>query len=123
MIKCLVVGVVAVMVGWTSSVATAQQYSIVLKRPNGDRIPKLLGASGDLALTTGYDYFKWYGITQHRTWFKPSFSSLPDNSGITSAATFDAAIEDIRKNPMRQATSADYFIDWALFSKTSEVRT
>ena len=105
------------MSGWPSSGSTAEKYSIVLKRPNGNRIPKILGASGDLALTTGYDYFKWYGITQHRTWFKPSFSSLADNSGVTSAATFDAATEGIRKEPMRQATSADHFIDWAHFYK------
>ena len=113
----LIVAIVALMAGWTSSSITAQTYSIAIKRPNGDRIPKILGASGDLALTTGYDYFKWYGITQHRTWFKPSFSSLADNSGVTSAKTFDAAIEDIRKDPMRQATSADHFIDWAHFHK------
>ena len=117
MMKHLVIGIVVVMVGWTASVATAQKYSIVVKRPDGNRIPKILGASGDLALTTGYDYFRWYGITQHRTWFKPSFSSLADNRGVTSAATFDAATEDIRKNPMRQATSADHFIDWAHFHK------
>ena len=47
-----------------------------------------MGASGDLALKTGYDYFNWYGITEHRTWFKPSFSSLADNSDVTSAEEF-----------------------------------
>jgi len=51
MMKYLMVGIVVVMAGWASSVAIAQKYSIVLKRPNGERIPKIMGASGDLALT------------------------------------------------------------------------
>jgi len=76
-----------------------------------------MGASGDLALKTGYDYFNWYGITEHRTWFKPSFSSLADHSGVTSAEEFAKAVAAVRKNPTRQATSKDYFIDWKHFYK------
>jgi|GEM_PF-5276528 len=74
-----------------------------------------MGASGDLALTTGYDYFNWYGITEHRTWFKPSFSSLPNDDAVTSEDAFNKAVEAIRKDPMRQATSKDYYIDWKHF--------
>ncbi|MDF7809072.1 hypothetical protein P4E94_16625, partial [Pontiellaceae bacterium B12219] len=90
-------------------------YSLVIEPPNEYRIPKIMGASGDQALLTGYDYFDWFGITEHRTWFKPSFSSLPDDSGITSAAAFTAASEAIRQDPLRQATSSDSYIDWAHF--------
>ncbi|MDF7809596.1 hypothetical protein P4E94_19315, partial [Pontiellaceae bacterium B12219] len=90
-------------------------YSLVLSPPNGHRIPKVLGGSGDTAMLTGYDYFDWWGITEHRTWFKPTFSSLGDDSGVTSASAFAAASEAIRQNPMRQATSSDYYIDWNHF--------
>lgn len=91
------------------------EYAMVLESPNGYRVPKILGASGDLAQLTGYDYFSWYGITEHRTWFKPSFSSLANDSGVTSAREFAAATEAIRKSPEQQATSNDYFLDWAHF--------
>ena len=94
---------------------TGLEYSMVIERPNGDRIPKILGASGDLALKTGFDYFKWYGVTEHRTWFKPSFSSLADDSSITSAKAFAEATQAIRKQPTKQAKSSDYFIDWNHF--------
>lgn len=43
------------------------------------------------------------------------FSSLADNSGVTSAAEFAKAVAAVRKNPTRQATSKDYFIDWEHF--------
>ena len=95
--------------------AQAKKYTVNLKPPNGYRIPKIMGASGDQALTTGYDYFDWYGITQHRTWFKPSYSSLADNSKVTSEEAFIKAVAAIRKDPTRQATSKDYYIDWKHF--------
>lgn len=99
------------------SVAVAGlEYSIVLERPSGDRIPKILGASGDLVMETGYDYFKWYGVTERRTWFKPSFSELADESRVTSEKAFAMATEAIRKSPMQQARSTDYFIDWKHFN-------
>ena len=103
-----VAGIAAVLV--ISAGSAPEEYSIVLEPPNGYRIQKIMGASGDLALKTGYDYFNWYGITEHRTWFKPSFSSLADDSSITSAAAFDAATEAIRQNPARQATADNFFI-------------
>jgi len=59
----------------------------------------------------------WWGITQHRSWFKPKFSTLSDNSSIKSAEAFAEASEVIRKNPLKQATSSNYFIDWEHFHK------
>jgi len=100
---------------WLALAQSAENYSIKIEPPNGHRIPKIMGASGDQALITGYDYFNWYGITEHRTWFKPSFSSLADNSQVTSAEAFIKAVAAIRKNPTRQATSDDYYIDWQHF--------
>lgn len=91
-------------------------YSMALQEPNGINVPKIVGATGDLALLTGYDYFEWYGITEHRTWFKPSFSNLPNTSNVRSASDFITASEDIRRNPTRQATSNDYYIDWDHFN-------
>ncbi|MDF7798611.1 hypothetical protein P4C99_04005 [Pontiellaceae bacterium B1224] len=105
-------GIVVVMAGWASAGAALEEYSIVLGAPNGYRIPRIMGASGDPALTTGYDYFNWYGITEHRTWFKPSFSSLADDRGITSAAAFAMASKAIRKDPLRQTKSSNFYIDW-----------
>ena len=90
-------------------------YSIALQAPDGTNIPKIVGASGNTQMLTGYDYFNWFGITEHRSWFKPSFPSLPDNSSVNSERDFIAASEAIRKDPMRQATSNDYFIDWDYF--------
>lgn len=113
--NALVLGVFAVMVGLASAQSASEEYSIVLERPNGYRIPKIMGATGDLALATGYDYFNWYGITEHRKWFKPSFSSLADNSRVTSPKAFAQASESIRKDPMRQATATNHYIDWAHF--------
>lgn len=92
-----------------------EDYSITLLPPNGYRIPKLLGASGDQVITTGFDYFDWYGITHHRTWFRPTFSELADNSSVTSAEAFASASEAVRQDPLRQATGSDYFIDWENF--------
>ncbi|MBK1855224.1 LamG domain-containing protein [Verrucomicrobiaceae bacterium 5K15] len=92
--------------------ASAPPHSLVLKAPNGHRIPKIMGATADTAMLTGFDYLNWWGITEHRSWFKPSFSQLADNSSITSAAAFAKASEDIRKNPMRQASASNYYIDW-----------
>ncbi|MGJ8640520.1 MAG: CBM96 family carbohydrate-binding protein [Opitutaceae bacterium] len=97
--------------------STPEEYSIALERPNGYRIPKIMGATGDVSLDTGYDYFDWYGITEYRNWFKPAFSKLADNSRITTPEAFAEASEAIRKDPMRQATSSNYFIDWAHFYK------
>lgn len=94
---------------------TGLEYSLTLQPPNGYRIPKIMGASGDQNLVTGYDYFNWYGITEHRTWFKPYFSTLADDSGITTAGDFTTASEAIRLDPTRQATASDYYIDWAHF--------
>ena len=92
-------------------------HELVLKGPNGHRIPRIMGASGDTAMLTGFDYMNWWGVTQHRSWFKPKFSSLSDNSSIKSAEAFAEASEVIRKNPLKQATSSNYFIDWEHFHK------
>jgi len=78
----LVLGIAVMTAGLVSVSSAADKYWVKLKEPNGYRIPKIMGASGDQALMTGYDYFDWYGITQHRTWFKPSYSSLADNSKV-----------------------------------------
>ena len=92
-----------------------QEYSITVQSPNGYRIPKILGASGDFALKTGYDYFDWFGITEHRTWFKPTFSDLTNDKNVNTAEAFVKASEKIRKDPLKQATSKDNFIDWKHF--------
>jgi hypothetical protein len=93
----------------------ADKYAIAMRPPNGSRIPKVLGASGDLVPLTGYDYFDWFGITHHRTWFKPAISTLPYD-GVKTLAAFKTACDAIRKEPMRQATSSDNFIDWNSFN-------
>lgn len=95
--------------------ASAPPHTLVLKAPNGHHIPKIMGATANTAMLTGFDYFNWWGITEHRSWFKPRFSQLADNSAITSSAAFAKASENIRKNPTRQATKSDYFIDWKHF--------
>ncbi|MEP4078395.1 discoidin domain-containing protein [Haloferula sp.] len=91
-------------------------YSLVIEPPNGYRIPKVMGASGDLALDTGYDYFDWYGITEHRTWFKPTFSDDGDTSAITTAEAFAEASEAIRQDPWRQGAASDYYFNWTVFN-------
>jgi len=82
-----------------------------MQSQNGCRIPKVIGASGGLIPLTGFDCFDWFGSTHHRTWFKPSISSLPDDSSVNTASAFAVASEAIRQDSLRQATSSDYYID------------
>jgi hypothetical protein len=92
--------------------ASAPPYALVLEPLNGYRVPRIMGATANTAMLTGFDYLDWWGVTEHRSWFKPAFSTLTDDSGITSAAAFEAATEAIRQDPARQGTSSDYFLDW-----------
>ncbi|MDF7822661.1 discoidin domain-containing protein [Pontiellaceae bacterium B12227] len=100
----------------------ASDWDMELQAPNGWRIPKIMGATGQVNPLTGYDYLSWYGITEHRGGYKPPFSDLPDISGITNAAAFDAASEAIRQDPLRQATASDFYIDWALFASDVQAK-
>ncbi len=94
----------------------AETYSIVMSPPNGNVVPKVMGASGDLVPLTGFDYFDWFGINYHRTWFKPAISSLSDDSSVNTASAFSAACEAIRIEPLRQATATNLYIDWNNFN-------
>jgi hypothetical protein len=94
----------------------AVTYSIVMKAPNGNRVPKILGASGNPIPLTGFDYFDWFGINYHRTWFKPDISTLPNDGSVTTSASFLNAVNAIRNEPLRQATSSDIYIDWNRFN-------
>ena len=98
----------------------ADTYAVRLGGPGADRVPKIIGASGqisgDPASFTTADYFQWYGITHHRYWFKPRFSQLNWKGGVTTLDAFLAATEAIRREPLRQGTAEDVSIDWAAFN-------
>ncbi len=93
------------------------QWNIKLNPPNGNRIPQILGASSDLdvSLNTSMDYFRWFGITDFRFWFRQSITPLSNKISITDAATFTTAKASIRANPLRQGTPNDQYIDWKTF--------
>jgi hypothetical protein len=92
--------------------------SMTFYPPNGDNIPRVLGANAQPALLTGFDYFDWYGITHIRTWYSPKhLSSLPNDISVTTASEFNAATEAVRRDPWRQATANDSYIDWREFER------
>lgn len=98
--------------------AKADSFQVTFQGTNGCRIPRIIGASGsidDPRGFTGFDYFEWFGITHHRYWFKPSFSTLNPAVGVTNAAGFTAAAAAVRANPQRQGTASDVFFDWSRF--------
>ena len=99
--------------------ARADTFTVVLQTTNGYHVPRIIGASGSIDSIngfTGFDYFEWFGITHHRYWFKPSFSSLNPTGGVQTVADFNAAVAAVRANPWRQGTASDVYFDWALFN-------
>ncbi len=97
----------------------ADTYTLVLQPTNGFRIPAIIGASGSIDSVKGFsafDYFEWFGITHHRYWFKPSFSSLNPTGGVQNLAGFDTAATAVRANPWRQGTATDVYFDWNRFN-------
>lgn len=97
----------------------ADSYTLVMRPPNGNHVPKIIGASGTIdsdRTFTGFDYFEWFGIDHHRLWFSPSFSSLNPTGGVTSSNSFVAAVALLRANPWHQGTSADIYFDWNRFN-------
>lgn len=115
---CSMRGLVAAlgMMGVTAGVQ-AETFSLVMQPPNGEKIPKIMGANANVVPSTGYDYMVWFGMTHHRTWFKPKLASRPDNSSVTTAEAFDAATKAIRRDPGRQGTPADFYIDWEHYER------
>ena len=102
-----------------ATTSLADTFTLVLQPPNGRHVPRIIGASGSIDSAkgfTGYDYFDWFGITHHRYWFKPSFSTLNPTGGVSSVAGFNAAVAAIRANPLRQGTASDVYFDWARFN-------
>ena len=99
--------------------ARADLFTVVLQPTNGLRVPRIIGASGSIDSAkgfTGYDYFEWFGITHHRYWFKPTFSTLNPTGGVTNVASFDTATAAVRANPWRQGTASDVYFDWSRFN-------
>ena len=99
--------------------ARADTYTLVLQTTNGYRVPRIIGASGSIDSAkgfSGFDYFEWFGITHHRYWFKPSFSTLNPTGGVTNVASFNAAVAAVRASPWRQGTAGDVFFDWSRFN-------
>jgi 2-phospho-L-lactate guanylyltransferase (CobY/MobA/RfbA family) len=95
--------------------------TFVMYAPNGDTIPRVLGANGTPAVATGFDYFDWFGITHRRTWYGyKGFSTLPDDGSVDTPTAFDQAVADIRADPWRQATANDIYIDWVEFDRELE---
>ena len=93
-------------------------YTLVLQPPNGNRVPRIIGASGSIDSAkgfSGFDYFEWFGIPHHRYWIKPSFSPLNPTGGVTDVASFEAATAAVRADPWRQGTSSDVYYDWNRF--------
>lgn len=90
----------------------------VMYPPNGNTIPRILGANSSMACATGFDYIQWFGISHIRIWYKyTGFSSLPDDASVTTAELFDQAVSNVRADPLRQASATDHYIDWAEFER------
>lgn len=95
----------------------ADTFTVVLQGTNGYRVPRIIGASGDISNKgfSGFDYFEWFGITHHRYWFRLGASTLNPTGGVTNVAGFHAATALVRANPWRQGTASDVYIDWNYF--------
>ncbi|MDP4289884.1 MAG: DNRLRE domain-containing protein [Bacteroidota bacterium] len=120
MIFCATITMKAQVLSDPISQVHVDNYLVKLSAPSGYRIPKIIGASGQISSNpsafTNPDYFQWYGITHHRYWFKPTFSRLNWKGGVKTIQEFLTASQLIRQNPLKQGTRNDVFIDWSDFT-------
>lgn len=90
----------------------------VMYPPNGNTVPRILGANSSMACATGFDYVRWFGFSHIRIWYKyTGFSSLPDDASVATSELFDQAVSNVRAEPLRQASGSDTYIDWAEFER------
>jgi len=90
-------------------------YTVELGRPDGRVVPRIIGASTSSFSSkapSSIDYIEWSGITHLREWSRFNEPSKRGAEGIGTYQDFKTAADAIRKEPLRQGTTNDVYIDW-----------
>ncbi|MEI6646354.1 MAG: DNRLRE domain-containing protein [bacterium] len=90
-------------------------YTVELGRPDGRVVPRIIGASTSSFSSkapSSIDYLEWSGITHLREWSRFTDPSQRGAEGIGTYEDFKTAVDAIRKEPLRQGTANDVYIDW-----------
>lgn len=94
---------------------TLGPYTVELGKPDGRVVPRIIGASTStftLKAPSSIDYLEWSGITHLREWSRFKELSPRGAEGIGTYQDFRTAVDAIRKEPLRQGTANDVYIDW-----------